>query len=1067
MAMTEKRPGCSPGELQKQEQEKAALENEQELIITLNSIGDAVITTDIRSRITRMNPEAERLCGCKLENAKGKNLEEVFNIVNAHTGKKVKNPVKHALRLGKVVGLANHTKLISKNGKEYQIADSASPIKDGGGNVIGVVMVFRDVTREYTMRERLRLSEERLNLAMMVKNDGLWDWNLISNNTYFDDRYYTMAGYAPGEFPNTFAGWAQNVHPDDLQMAQDAIKAYLGGASDNFDIEFRFRRKNGKWMWIQGKGKIVARDEKGRPLRMIGTHTDITDRKNAEKELQNSNERLLTVFNGINAFVYICDMETHEVLFVNDFGLKVWGSDITGQKCHKALQGLDKPCSFCTNDKLVDEDGQPTGVYEWEFQNSVNKRWYDIRDSAIRWTDGRLVRMEVAIDITDRKISQEQIQESEERFQRMLSLIPDMISIHDKDFNIVYSNWKGFAAVDEAKRQLYTKCYKTYRDLDEICPDCRAKEVLRTKKAFHTEAELPDGTWIDLRVIPVLNEDGELELFVEWVRDITKLKKSIDTKEFLKQIANELVLNFNIKDLIRAVEKHLSKLIDTSNFYIALYDKQTGMFHAPFEKDKKDQIDSWPALQSVTGLVLKSKQSLLIKKQDIIHLIETNKIDQTGTICEAWLGVPLLTENDVTGVIVVQSYDDADAFDTDSTDILEYVSTQISIALERTKIFEDLVQAKLKAEESDRLKSAFLANMSHEIRTPMNAILGFLSLLKEPRFDEEQRAEFIDVVNKSGHRLLETINDIIEFSKIEAGQIEINHEEVDLSEIIHNYYQLFLPQVREKGLILNLSENIPEGQARVYADRHKLEGVLINLINNAIKFTNKGSIEIGYYLKDNEVVFYVKDTGIGIPEDRQKVVFDRFVQADLEITRPHEGSGLGLSIAKAYVEALGGSIWLESIPGTGSTFYFSIPGVHYEKKKKVQDKYVDEHSVPKLPNLTILVAEDDDMGFYFLQTIFNKEGIHTLHATTGEEAIELFRSHNDIDLILMDIKMPGMGGLEATKTIKKEKPEMPVIAVTAFALPGDKEKILRSGCDEYISKPFKKEEILEVMQRYV
>ncbi len=1065
--MTEKRPEGSPGELRKQEQEIAALENEQELIITLNSIGDAVITTDIKSRITRMNPEAERLCGCKLENAKGKNLEEVFNIVNARTGKKAKNPVKQALRTGKVVGLANHTKLIAKDGKEYQIADSASPIKDGGGNVIGVVMVFRDVTREYTMRERLRLSEERLNLAMMVKNDGVWDWNLISNNTFFDDRYYTMAGYAPGEFPNTFAGWAQKVHPDDLQMAQDAIKAYLGGASDNFDIEFRFRRKTGKWMWIQGKGKIVARDEKGSPLRMIGTHTDITDRKNAEKELQNSNERLLTVFNGINAFVYICDMETHEVLFVNDFGLKVWGSDITGQKCHKALQGLDKPCSFCTNDKLIDEDGQPTGVYEWEFKNSVNKRWYDIRDSAIRWTDGRLVRMEVAIDITDRKISQTQIQESEERFQRMLSLIPDMISIHDKNFNIVYSNWKGFAAVDEAKRQLYTKCYKTYRDLDEICPDCRAKEVLRTKKAFHTEAELPDGTWIDLRVIPVLDEDGELELFVEWVRDITELKKSIDTKEFLKQIANELVLNFNIKDLIRAVENHLSRLIDTSNFYIALYDKQTGMFHAPFEKDEKDQIDSWPALQSVTGLVLKSKQSLLIKKQDIIHLIETNKIEQTGTICEAWLGVPLLKENDVTGVIVIQSYDDADAFDTDSIDILEYVSTQISIALERTEIFEDLVQAKLKAEESDRLKSAFLANMSHEIRTPMNAILGFLSLLKEPRFDEEQRAEFIDVVNKSGHRLLETINDIIEFSKIEAGQIEINHEEVDLSEIIHNYYQLFLPQVKEKGLILNLSENIPEGQARVYADRHKLEGVLINLINNAIKFTNKGSIEIGYYLKDNEVVFYVKDTGIGIPKNRQKVVFDRFVQADLEITRPHEGSGLGLSIAKAYVEALGGSIWLESIPGTGSTFYFSIPDVHYEKKKKVQDKDVDEHSVPQLPNLTILVAEDDDMGFYFLQTIFNKEGIRTLHATTGEEAIELFRSHNDIDLILMDIKMPGMGGLEATKTIKKEKPEMPVIAVTAFALPGDREKILRSGCDEYISKPFKKEEILEVMQRYV
>jgi len=311
-----------------------------------------------------------------------------------------------------------------------------------------------------------------------------------------------------------------------------------------------------------------------------------------------------------------------------------------------------------------------------------------------------LVRLEVAIDITDQKLSQQKIQQSEERFQRMLALIPDMISIHDKDFNIVYSNWKGFAAVDEAKRKLYTKCYKTYRDIDKICPDCKAKEVLKTKKTFQTEAELPDGTCIDLRVIPVLANHGEVELFVEWVRDITDQKQTLKRQQILYQIANAMVVNFNLRELIRSVEKYLSQLVDTSNFYVALYDEDTGMLSAPFEKDEKDQVDTWPAEKSVTGLIFNKKKSLLLRKQDIIQLIESGTISQTGSICEAWLGVPVLIDDRAVGAIVVQSYHNNDAFDDNSIEILEYVSNQISMAIERTKAFEELLKAKNNAEES-------------------------------------------------------------------------------------------------------------------------------------------------------------------------------------------------------------------------------------------------------------------------------------------------------------------------------------------------------------------------------
>ncbi len=259
---------------------------------TFYSIGDGVITTDKDGRITNMNPASEHYCGWTFDEAVNRPMSEVFRIVNAKTRKKVADPAKKVLKSKKVIGLANHTVLISKSGKEYQIADTAAPIKNRDDEITGVVLVFSDVTREYSMREKLRQSEERLNFAMMVKNDGMWDWDLIRNTTFFDDRYYTMAGYAHNDFPQTFEGWADKVHPDDLEAAQAAIKAYLGGASEKYDIEFRFRRKDGQWMWIQGQGKVIERDSKGKPARMIGTHTDITERKSAEERLQKSVQRL-------------------------------------------------------------------------------------------------------------------------------------------------------------------------------------------------------------------------------------------------------------------------------------------------------------------------------------------------------------------------------------------------------------------------------------------------------------------------------------------------------------------------------------------------------------------------------------------------------------------------------------------------------------------------------------------------------------------------------------------------------------------------------------------------------
>ncbi len=244
---------------------------------------------------------------------------------------------------------------------------------------------------------------------------------------------------------------------------------------------------------------------------------------------------------------------------------------------------------------------------------------------------------------------------------------------------------------------------------------------------------------------------------------------------------------------------------------------------------------------------------------------------------------------------------------------------------EKKKMIEDLVAAKEKAEESDRLKSAFLANMSHEIRTPMNGIMGFTELLKEPQLTGKEKKKFIKIIQKSGERMLNTINNLIEISRIESGPLEIHFSQINLNSQMDYLKNFFYPEAKKKGLKLSVHKELPEEKAFIETDNEKLNSILMNLIKNALKYTNEGSIEFGYALKDKMIEFYLKDTGIGIEKDRQKIVFDRFMQADMSLSKPYEGAGLGLSIAKAYVDMLGGKIWLDSEPGKGAHFFFTIP----------------------------------------------------------------------------------------------------------------------------------------------
>ncbi|MEA3444633.1 MAG: ATP-binding protein, partial [Bacteroidota bacterium] len=393
---------------------------------------------------------------------------------------------------------------------------------------------------------------------------------------------------------------------------------------------------------------------------------------------------------------------------------------------------------------------------------------------------------------------------------------------------------------------------------------------------------------------------------------------------------------------------------------------------------------------------------------------------------------------------------------------------QISLSLERLKAEEDLKLAKEKAEESNRLKTAFLNNMSHEIRTPLNGITGFIGLLQDSEIDNEEKQGFFDIINKNSDRLIATVTDIMDISRIEAGLVKLTKTEVSVNEIIEEQYNFFNREAESKGLELIYKPSVSDNESRIITDKIKLEGILINLIKNAIKYTEAGSITFAYAIKNlkgkDVLEFYVKDTGIGIPANRMEAIFNRFEQADIEDTKVYEGSGLGLAIAKSYVEMLGGEISVSSQEGSGSTFTFNIP---YTKKfvKEIDAKRkVNKEPQIALSNLSVIIAEDDETSIRLFDLMFKNVVSKITYTKTGKETIDLCRENPETDLILMDIRMPDINGYNATREIRKFNSDVIIIAQTAFGLTGDREKALEAGCDDYISKPIKRGVLFEMIR---
>ncbi|NQU51781.1 MAG: PAS domain S-box protein [Bacteroidetes bacterium] len=903
----------------------------------------------------------------------------------------------------------------------------------------------KDITDRKRNEKELLEKEARLQEAQRIGQMGHWDLDLITNQLLWSDETYRIFGLKPQEFKATYEVFLDRIHPDDREKVNNA---YINSLKTKkpYRIEHRLLLlKTGELKYVAEQCKTEF-DKHGKPLRSIGTVQDITKHKKAEEELRLAKEKA----EENEAKYKLLSTLSFEGIIIHDKGVVIDVNqtflDMTGTS-YKELIGKNILENFTIPEKfhpiiynsMAKKNSSPFEIEAIIKDGSIVP--VEIEAKEIEGTNDRTTRAVAIRDITRRKKAEKQII----KLSSAVEQSANTIIITDINGNIEYTNRKfteltGYTSEEVLGQnpRILSSGRQTKEYYNEMWQTIIAGKNWTGE--FNNKKKNGDYFWEYVTVSPIRNEEGGITNFLAIKEDITALKEN---QQQLKRQNKELL---KAKEKAEESETRFKVLHNASFGGIAIHKK--GII-----------LDCNLGLSEISGYTVEE----LINMDGLLLIAEKSRDRVMGNILagyEASYEVVGIRKNGEKYPVRLEAR------------VIPYKGENVRVVefrdiTEQKKTEYEFIKAKEKAEESDMLKSAFLANMSHEIRTPMNGILGFSELLKETNITDNDRQDYFKIIKKSSARMLNIINEIMDISKIESGLMEVNIREISLNEQIEQVYYLLKADAEDKGLNLSFKNGLPANETFIKTDSQKLYSILSNLVKNAIKYTDKGSVEFGYNTKANHLEFYVKDTGIGIPADRQEAIFERFIQSDIADIEARQGAGLGLSIAKAFVEMLGGKIWVVSEIGKGTIFYFTLPSsVKKEVKSVINDVSSEIKAYNQVKNLKILIVEDDAVSEMLLSIYVKEFCNEVLKARSGSEAIEICRNNPDIDLILMDIQMSDLNGYEATRQIRQFNEDVIIIAQTAFGLSGDRKKAIVSGCNDYISKPIRKVKLIPLIQKY-
>ncbi|MFP4025886.1 MAG: PAS domain-containing protein [Thiohalospira sp.] len=785
---------------------------------------------------------------------------------------------------------------------------------------------------------------------------------------------------------------------------------------------------------------------------LVSIYLDETDKKNKEFELKEHREKLQLAMEAANYFSFEINLKLLKITTSKDVYehlgykpkeitllMKKTGSLVHPEDYKSIIKFLltypkDKPLEFNTEFRIKNKNRK------WLWFMAVGKN--------IEWdSDGNPFRiLGLLKNIQKEKEEKLKLIESEEKFKSLATLLPEVVFETDIKGNLTFVNLKAYEIFDytpdDFKNGLNALQMIAPEDLNKAKENIKKVLNKENTKGIEYTAITKNGKKFPILVYSnTIRRNNEAIGLRGIIVDISEHQKILEQLKRSEENFHQLADNINDAFWLRSLDQ---KIVYTNPACEKIVGKN---FKKVFE-DIKD-YENWIHPDDKERIIKQRYENL--KSPDKIHFYEHRIVRPNGEI--RWVWIRTFPVYNPEGELYRRA------------GIASDITTQ-------KQLLEELTLAKEKAEESDRLKSAFLANMSHEIRTPMNGILGFSELLRDPFISEKEKETYIKIINSNGKQLLNLIDDIIDVAKIEVGQLKIKKNLSPINPILDEIYLLFKQeQVRlNKEKIAFILEK-EEGNHHIYTDIIRLKQIINNLLSNSFKFTEKGFIKFGYQvIKHNGTGFYrffIADSGIGISQEFESLIFERFAQIKTKLNQTQQGTGLGLSISKGLTELLGGEIWYES-SNEGTTFYFTIP-IFKESNVETKNSFETETEVmmEKWTNLKILIVEDDEDNLEFLRRLLQKNGAVVEVALTGEEAIECIQRDANINIVLMDIRLPQMDGFETTQKIKALNPNIPVIAQTAYALYNDQEICLQKGCDDYIAKPLNKDVLFKKINHYI